>query len=136
MDQYPLNIRTRRMTDPSRIRLRKDYSSNWIAKDVVLEQGEPGYELDTKKLRIGDGTSHWLELDFFIPKANIQTMIESSIVPLSVIQDLIEEAISAIGPSDGGAAFGALTQHINSPTPHVAYDEIFDLAILFENGLV
>lgn len=29
-----------------------------------MKQGEPGFEYDTGKLKIGDGVRHWLELDY------------------------------------------------------------------------
>lgn len=31
----------------------------------VLQDGEPGYEKDTGKLKIGDGLTHWRELEYF-----------------------------------------------------------------------
>ena len=30
----------------------------------VLSKGEPGYELDTGKIKIGDGHTPWAELDY------------------------------------------------------------------------
>lgn len=36
------------------------------------------------------------------------------------------------GGGDGGAALAA---HVASPTPHPAYDDTPDLAVIFENGL-
>lgn len=30
----------------------------------------------------------------------------------------------------------ALTDHVNDPTPHPAYDDISSLQLLFENGLI
>ncbi len=42
-----------------KIQWRRDTAANWTAADPVLRQGEPGYELDTQKLKIGDGVTAW-----------------------------------------------------------------------------
>jgi hypothetical protein len=48
-----------------RIILRRDSASNWTANNPVLLSGEPGYETDTKKLKIGDGVSVWSSLNYY-----------------------------------------------------------------------
>lgn len=48
-----------------RILLRRDTSENWITADTILLEGEPGYETDTGKLKIGDGSSAWTSLDYY-----------------------------------------------------------------------
>jgi hypothetical protein len=47
------------------IQFRRDLSENWTAKDPVLASGEPGFETDTGKLKIGDGVSSWSQLQEF-----------------------------------------------------------------------
>lgn len=42
-----------------RILLRRDTSTNWSENNPVLASGEPGYETDTGKLKIGDGSTAW-----------------------------------------------------------------------------
>jgi len=49
-----------------RILLRRDTSSNWEQNNPVLASGEPGYETDTGKLKIGDGVTLWTNLDYYI----------------------------------------------------------------------
>jgi hypothetical protein len=49
-----------------RILLRRDSSANWETNNPVLLSGEPGYETDTGKLKIGDGVSTWLDLNEYI----------------------------------------------------------------------
>lgn len=39
-------------------------AQRWIEVNPILKQGEPGFEYDTGKLKIGDGIKHWLELDY------------------------------------------------------------------------
>jgi hypothetical protein len=48
-----------------RIILRRDSSQNWEQSNPVLLSGEPGYETDTGKLKIGNGVSTWDVLDYY-----------------------------------------------------------------------
>lgn len=47
-----------------RYRLRRDTSDNWVSKNPRLLLGEPGFESDTNKLKIGDGLNTWVNLDY------------------------------------------------------------------------
>jgi hypothetical protein len=45
-----------------RILFRRDTSTNWESNNPVLGSGEPGYETDTNKLKVGDGSTAWSSL--------------------------------------------------------------------------
>ena len=45
-----------------RILLRRDTSANWTENNPVLSSGEPGFEIDTNLLKIGDGSNPWNDL--------------------------------------------------------------------------
>lgn len=47
-----------------KIQLRRDFASNWSIKNPVLNQGEPGFEIDTNKLKCGDGITQWNTLPY------------------------------------------------------------------------
>lgn len=47
-----------------RIQLRRDLAANWTSINPVLHAGEPGFELDTNKLKIGDGVNAWNALAY------------------------------------------------------------------------
>ena len=50
---------------------RRDTASNWTTNNTVLLAGEWGIESDTKKFKIGDGTTAWQALDYVpIPDTN------------------------------------------------------------------
>ena len=50
---------------------RRDTASNWNSNNTVLLAGEWGIASDTKKFKIGDGTTAWQSLDYVpIPDAN------------------------------------------------------------------
>lgn len=44
------------------IKLRRDTAAQWQALDPILAQGEPGWDLTNKELRIGDGVTSWTNL--------------------------------------------------------------------------
>jgi hypothetical protein len=65
----------------SKIQLKRGTSSRWIELNPLLTKGEPGYETDTGKLKIGDGISYWIDLPYF---ANVSSSINNE-----DIQDVI-----------------------------------------------
>jgi hypothetical protein len=48
-----------------RIIIRRDTTVNWEENNPVLLAGEPGYETDSYKIKIGDGQSKWLDLPYY-----------------------------------------------------------------------
>jgi hypothetical protein len=48
----------------SKIQVRRDSSNNWTSTNPILSQGEPGYEIDTNKIKYGDGISTWNVLTY------------------------------------------------------------------------
>lgn len=52
------------------IRLRRDSAANWSSANPVLAMGEPGYETDTKKLKVGDGATAWNSLAYHAPTSH------------------------------------------------------------------
>lgn len=49
-----------------RIRFRRGTAANWQAENPVLADGEPGFEFDTGRLKIGNGYRHWNELAYIV----------------------------------------------------------------------
>jgi len=48
-----------------RIQLRRDISENWNDTNPVLAEGEIGLETDTGLFKIGDGYTHWNQLEYY-----------------------------------------------------------------------
>jgi hypothetical protein len=40
-------------------KFKRGNSNDWTNVNPILAEGEPGYELDTGKLKIGNGTTNW-----------------------------------------------------------------------------
>ena len=51
----------------SQIQIRRDSSANWASINPILAEGEYGLDLDTNKLKHGDGATAWNSLDYCIP---------------------------------------------------------------------
>ena len=45
-------------------KVRRGQSQVWADINPILADGEPGYELDTHRLKIGDGEKSWNELPY------------------------------------------------------------------------
>lgn len=54
------------MTTFAIVRQRRDTAANWTAADPILEAGQLGFETDTLKAKLGDGTTAWTSLAYAI----------------------------------------------------------------------
>ena len=54
------------MTTFTRFKLRNDTAADWTAANPVLLAGEIGVETDTRRYKIGDGTTAWVGLSYYI----------------------------------------------------------------------
>lgn len=65
----------------TRMQQRRGTASQWTSANPVLNAGEMGWESDTNKFKIGDGTNHWADLDYFIDaNSTVNPSFGSSIV--------------------------------------------------------
>jgi hypothetical protein len=46
------------------IKIRRDTSTNWSSVNPILAAGEIAFETDTDKIKVGDGSSTWSQLDY------------------------------------------------------------------------
>jgi hypothetical protein len=63
------------------IQFRRGTSTEWTAVNPVPSQGEPGFETDTQKFKIGDGLLHWNNL----PDFQSTTAIINAVYPVGSI---------------------------------------------------
>lgn len=71
----------------NKIQFRRDTAANWTAANPVLALGEPGYETDSKKHKIGNGTAAWATLGYQAPdEAGLATAYAA---PASVRKGLV-----------------------------------------------
>lgn len=72
----------------TQIKLRRDTSAAFASSNPILGNGEPAYETDTKKLKIGDGTTAYTQLEYFSAGGGGSTDI-SAILPLKILDGVI-----------------------------------------------
>lgn len=53
---------------------RRGTASEWTSANPVLADGEMGIETDTKKVKIGDGTTNWANLSYGLGSDDLQTI--------------------------------------------------------------
>ena len=49
----------------TRMQQRRGTAAQWTGANPILAVGEIGFETDTGKFKIGDGTNHWDDLSYF-----------------------------------------------------------------------
>lgn len=57
-----------------RIQFRRGTAAAWTAANPVLATGEPGFETDTGKFKLGDGTTAWVDLDYASAEADLSSL--------------------------------------------------------------
>lgn len=100
------------MSSPIVIRLRRNTAAGWAAKNPILAIGEPAYERDTGRFKIGDGQTPWLDLAYFIPSNGSQLL------------------------QDAASIKAAVLDHVNAEAPHPVYDDGPSLALIYQNAKV
>ena len=69
----------------SRLKFRRDTSSDWVTYNPVLAAGEPGYETDTGKIKIGDGTTAWTSLAYSF---EVEGLIDGAPAALNTLNEI------------------------------------------------
>jgi hypothetical protein len=49
----------------ARIQIRRGSATFWDDENPILFPGEPGYEKNTRRMKIGDGVTPWRDLPYF-----------------------------------------------------------------------
>lgn len=76
-------------------KLRRGQSADWTSVNPLLADGEPGFELDTGKLKIGNGSTNWNDLAYIAGPDYADTDL-TNYYTKDEINNLISELNSAI----------------------------------------
>ncbi|WP_062527356.1 GDSL-type esterase/lipase family protein [Demequina rhizosphaerae] len=81
------------------ILLRRGTWAEWQAANPVLKSGEPGYELDTGRFRVGDGSTRFVNLPAFLNSDDIDARISTAVegAGSTAMQDTIYGDATAVG---------------------------------------
>jgi Major tropism determinant N-terminal domain len=74
----------------TKIQLRRDYAANWQATNPTLSLGEPGVELDTHAMKVGDGITAWNDLAYVQTSGDTETLTENVFVKLNGMDNNID----------------------------------------------
>ena len=88
----------------NRIQLRRDTAANWTRVNPILEDGEPGLEIDTKQVKFGDGDTAWQDLPYHGYDLTKQNIVTNEIYTTIATPD----GMNGIGIFGTGATIGAL----------------------------
>jgi hypothetical protein len=69
----------------TRMQQRRGTATQWTNANPVLNAGEIGYESDTNKFKIGDGTNNWADLAYFADVDTLGIALDGDFVELSDI---------------------------------------------------
>jgi len=61
-------------------KLRRGSASGWATANPILRAGEPGIETDTNKFKLGNGTSAWLTLPYFVDVNGVNVLIADAVL--------------------------------------------------------
>ena len=98
-----------------RVQVRKDTASNWTTANPTLAVGEFGFETDTGKLKIGDGSTAWTSLAYIGGDTQYHYQIH--------------QWYAGSGVTDFYLPFGAsVVESINTTPTSSQYDDLFWIA--------
>ena len=89
---------------------RRGTAAQWTAANPVLAAGEIGFETDTNKFKMGNGSSAWSALQYFANAAELAAIIDSAPEALNTLNELA----AAIG--DDANFVGTVTSHTSATT--------------------
>jgi len=88
----------------TRMQQRRGTAAQWVSVNggdgPILEAGEIGFETDTGKFKIGDGTNHWVDLDYFVDaNSTVNPSFGSSITFEGTTSNDFETTIQVTDPT-------------------------------------
>jgi len=92
---------------------RRGTASQWVSANPILAAGEIGFEVDTNKFKIGDGTNRWEDLVYFT--ADAAAAIQDLIDGAPDLLDTLNELAASIG--DNPDFIGTMTTNLAAKAP-------------------
>jgi hypothetical protein len=84
----------------TRMQQRRGTAAQWTSANPILNAGEMGWESDTNKFKIGDGTNHWANIDYFIDQSStVNPSFGSSITFEGATDNAFETTLAVTDPT-------------------------------------
>lgn len=91
----------------SKLQIRRDTAANWTSVNPTLAAGELGFENNTGKFKIGDGTTAWTSLGYATNVALILPAGTATVPPLNLASGTLTTTAQAGAVEYDGTAFYA-----------------------------
>lgn len=100
----------------TRILVRRGTATEWTAVNPILASGEFGYETDTAKFKVGNGSSNWGALPYFV---NLDAVRASIVDSAPAALDTLNELSAALGDDQnfGTTVLTALSEKAPTDSP-------------------
>jgi hypothetical protein len=116
----------------TKIQVRRDTSANWTILNPSLSSGEIGYETNTGKFKIGNGSSLWSALDYFLDSSDLSGYLTASSASTTY---LTQASASTSYLTQASASTTYLTQASASTTYQEKVEDVSDTEIGYLNGV-
>jgi hypothetical protein len=97
----------------TRMQQRRGTAAQWTAANPVLAAGEIGFETDTNKFKMGNGTSTWSALQYFANAAELETAINNLIDAAPETLNTLNELAAALGDNPDFLSLYATNQRVD-----------------------
>jgi hypothetical protein len=74
----------------TRMQQRRGTAAQWTAANPILAAGEIGFETDTSKFKMGNGSSTWTALTYFANASELAAIIDGAPAALNTLNELAE----------------------------------------------
>jgi hypothetical protein len=118
----------------TRMQQRRGTAAQWTAANPVLAAGEIGFETDTNKFKMGNGTSAWSALQYFANAAELAALVDGAPEML----DTLNELAAALGDNPDFLTALATNERVdgvvlNGQTQLTAASNFFNDALVAHN---
>ena len=94
----------------TRMQQRRGTQAQWTAANPVLAAGEIGFEIDNNRFKVGDGTNHWDDLNYFVDIESVLGGVSGVDLPAAL--DTLNEIANAL--NDDAGLYNTLSNLINT----------------------
>ena len=116
----------------TKIQVRRDTSANWTSLNPTLSSGEIGYETNTGKFKIGNGSTLWSALDYFLDSSDLSGYLTASSASTTY---LAQASASTTYLTQSSASTTYLTQTSASTTYQPKVENVDNAEIGYLNGV-
>lgn len=92
-------------------KLHRYTASEWVRRNPILAEGEPGYEKNTNRIKVGDGVTRWTLLPYVVSETRIRQLINEAIVQAGGVALPIPEDPESTIPEDEDISFVLLYEN-------------------------